>query len=255
MRAGIIGTLSAIGLAIGGIGLLALCRAPGSALAAQTGDKSPPAAKAPAPRGEPRPGDRPPGPPSRSRRYRPLTKEQEQEVLNYLKEKRPEDYERVLKDRERDPRRYRRTIAGLWQWVSRFKQMPKDLRDAYEDRHRAFVDMWRLAKQRADAKDPAARNRIDKRLYEVCARLFDAEQIIREYRLKQMEEQIKRLREDLKERARNRKTVIGEMVERFARSAADRNRKRSPTTRPTRGRKPSSGQRPAPKPDASRGRS
>jgi hypothetical protein len=194
----------------------------------------------PTTRPKPRPGS-PQGPRPDGSRYRrrSLSDEQEKEVLEYLKTKRPEIYKQVLADREKDPRRYRWTLRSMWFFISRLKHLPEKVGRAEETRQVTHLQMWRLAIQLHGTKDAAARAELERQMLELADDNFAAEQIVREYRLTELAEQIKRIKAELKERAQDRKVIVREKVERMKQGAAHyaRDRERGPRTRPSGGRK------------------
>ena len=178
-----------------------------------------------------------------SRRFgKPLTKEQEQEVLDFLKKERPDFYKKAIEEREKDPKRYQRTIRSMWHFMSRVKNLPKDLRDAYHTSQRSFVEMWRLAKELKDTQDAARKKVLDEKLRSLAEEHFDASQIIREHRLTQLADEIKRLKADLQQRAKDRKAVVRETIERMMSSAE---RFPGPGGPGPRGRPPHPGSRPS----------
>ena len=158
------------------------------------------------------------GGPMRRRFFRPMKPEDEKELLEYYKTRRPEVHKQLLNDREKDPRRYRRMLRSFWQFYSMTRKLPKEVREAHETRQAAFVAMWRLAKQysAADEKDKAG---IEKQMTQLARTHFDADQIVREHRLTQLADQIKHLRTELKQRAADRASVIGETVDRMKKDA------------------------------------
>jgi hypothetical protein len=184
-----------------------------------------PAAKGPPERqaGPPDPPGRGPSSrpgPSRYRRFsRPLTEEQEQEVLDYLKKKRPELYDQTIESRQKDPRRYQRTMFMIWGWVSRLKKLPENVRDAEERRQAAQLKMYRAARDLQSTKDPAEKKRLEKQLEEQAAVFFDADQIIRGHRLTELAKHIKQLKAELEARAQDRENLIQETVERMKEGA------------------------------------
>ncbi|HUT01407.1 MAG TPA: hypothetical protein VM031_03050 [Phycisphaerae bacterium] len=203
-----------------------------AAVAVSLSDAPSVARSAPAPTGT---GDKATTRPARSRPSRrpgsrgsgrfgqPLTKEQEQEVLEYLKTKRPELHKQAMSERQRDPRRYRRTIRSMWHFISRMKALPPKLRDAHEVHQATYIRMWQLARELKETKDPSRQKELRKELRDLAERNFDASQIVREHRLSQLSEEIKRLKAELKKRAEDREAVVREMVDRMIRP-----RRRSP---------------------------
>ncbi len=144
------------------------------------------------------PASRPHGPLS-------LTDAQEKEVLAYLKQRRTEEYERLIKIKDEAPRLYRGALIGAW----RTMQLPADIQKYAETQQSARLKAWRLSRDLAKAADDQKAG-IRKELMEVLGTEFDAEQQMREYRLGQLEEEIKRLRNQAKERAERRTKIIEE---------------------------------------------
>lgn len=168
------------------------------------------------------------------RRFKPLSKEQEKEVLDYLKKKQPELYKQTLAHREQDVSRYQRAIRWIWHSLERRRHLPEEVSDAYDVRQYSFVRMWRLAKELHEARDDATKKDLGKRLRVLAEKLFDADQIIRGHRLKLLEDQIKHLKEELKERAQNRSVVIEEDLERMKEQAERMGpHRRGPGSRPS----------------------
>ena len=200
------------------------------------------------------------GGPSRYSRYsrsRPLTEEQEKEVLEYLKEKRPDLHKQAMEYREEDPDRYSRMIRPMHYFIQGIKGMAPELREAHEIRQSTRLDMWRLARELIETKDDRRKKEIRLQMHEQADKNFDAEQTVRQDRLRQLAEQIKQMQEDLKERARDRETVIVETVERMISSAeayqerSERDGRQHPGPRPDgppRGGPPEHRDGPRPKP-------
>lgn len=177
---------------------------------------------------------------------KPLTPEEERETLAYAKDNRPEYYEWLSQYRESDPRRYQYLARALWNVIDKGKQLPPEVRQAQEKLYEASqVKLWRLAREILKTTDPAAKARLEGDLQTLMTKRFDAEQVIRNDRLKQLADEIKRLRAELEDRAKNRETIIRERVERMKKDAArrssahpaKRDEKESPATRPSRDRK------------------
>jgi len=186
-----------------------------------------PRAKGPPPRSEPdgpKPGRGPatrPGSSGRYHRYsRPLTKEQEQEVLDYIKKKRPDLHSQVVEYRQKDPRRYQRTVRMMWGFVSQLKRLPPEVAEAHEALQQARVRMWRIVRDLREPQNAAEKKRLEAQLRDQAATAFDAEQTIRGHRLTELAEQIKDLKAELRARAADRDNRIHEMVEWMKRGAS-----------------------------------
>jgi len=216
---------------LGAAGLTALAllfaRGPGVAWSAPAVKAPPPGGPSPSgapksrPSGSPRGPRRPGGDSGRYRHFgKPLSKEQEQEILDYLKTKRPDVYKQTIAYREKDPRRYQRTLRSMWFFVSRLKNLPEKVREAYEVRQITYIEMWQAARGMQTEKDPAEKKRLEARLRELAEKQFDADQIIRGHRLTELAEQVQRLKAELKARADDRENVIRESLERMMKGAS-----------------------------------
>jgi len=147
-----------------------------------------------------------------------LTAEQEQEVLDYLKSRRPEVYEEVINQREKDPTRYRRTLRSVYPFVARVRNLPEDVAKAYEALQQTHVALWRLAREYNNSNSPEGKRGIDNSMQEQARRQFEADQLVRRHRLAELEEQIRNLKAELDQRAKDSDAVIRETVERFKRN-------------------------------------
>jgi hypothetical protein len=147
-----------------------------------------------------------------------LTAEQEQEVLDYLKSRRPEVYEEVVAQREKDPARYRRTLRSMYSFVARTRKLPEGVAQAYESLQQTHVALWRLSREYNNSDSPEKKLEIENSMKEQAGRQFEAEQLIRRHRLAELEEQIRSLKAELDQRAKDNDAVIRETVERFKRN-------------------------------------
>jgi chromosome segregation ATPase len=147
-----------------------------------------------------------------------LTAEQEQEVLDYLKSRRPEIYEEVISQREKDPARYRRTLRSVYPFVARVRKLPENVAQAYEGIQQTHMALWRLAREYNNADSPEKKLEIENGMKEQARRQFESEQLVRRHRLADLEEQIRNLKGELDQRAKDSDSVIHETVERFKRN-------------------------------------
>jgi chromosome segregation ATPase len=147
-----------------------------------------------------------------------LTPEQEQEVLDYLKSRRPEVYEEVIAQREKDPTRYRRTLRSVYPFVARVRKLPDEVARAYESLQQTHLAMWRLAREYNSAEAPQKKLEIENSMKEQARRQFEADQLVRRHRLAELEEQIRNLKAELDQRAKDSDTLIRETVERLKRN-------------------------------------
>ena len=187
--------------------------------------------------GPPAPGARPSGRSARSvgpDRYRSrmtLTDEQTEALLAFLKDRRPDLRERLVGLREKDPRAYRRLLRTTWWWYLRWKDAPADVQNHAIEEEVSRIQIWKLAGAIRKTENEGERKRLAVQLREAVTRNFQAEQKVREYRLKQLAERLKQLRDELKQRSERQETIIGERVERYLKGEMGPSRHRGP--RPT----------------------
>ncbi len=169
--------------------------------------------------------------------YPKLTEQQEKETLAFLREHFPDYYRKVIKLKKENPQSYYRMLRSRWWFLRSLKQKPERVREAYIEQYKSTTHIWRIVRKYRNAKGAEAKKKLEASLQEEVTKLFDAEQIIREYRLAQLEERLKQLREEHRRRARDRDKIIPERVEQYKKTAAARQqssspRRRKPTTKP-----------------------
>jgi len=144
-----------------------------------------------------------------------ITPEQEQELLDSIKDKRPELYEQAVGLKKTDPEKYRRILYML-QWSQRrLRGMPEDVRRRVQAEMDARLKVSRLLRGIRATDDEPKRKPLIKQLKVAVAEHFDAEQKGREGRLTMLEEQIKRLRTEMEQRAKDRDRIITDRVEHY----------------------------------------
>ena len=149
-----------------------------------------------------------------------LTAEQEKDVLGYLKSRRPGIYEEVIAQREKDPSRFRRTLGKIYPFIVRMRKLPEPVAQAYEALQQTHVNLWRLAREYNSADSADKKRDVESRMMAQARRQFEAEQLVRGHRLADLEEQIRDLKAELDQRAKDREAVIKETVDRFKRGSA-----------------------------------
>ena len=174
-----------------------------------------------------------------------MTEKDEQDALNYLKAHRPEHYLELMKLKDTDPQKYRNSIRSVWWWTRSVNNLPDSVRDAFIQQQDAFLklsDAWqelrKIDEQIAQAqaqieKGPAAGVADPKQLaqlqtseQEAKARIrkaidsrFDAEQVIREYRLEQLRKQIDTMMDENRKREAQRPALVEEEANKYFASA------------------------------------
>lgn len=156
------------------------------------------------------------------RRGPSLSDEQEAELLEVLREHQPGHYRQLTELRDSDPRRYRSALMSAWRWYQRWKVLPEEVQEASNAARNARITVFRIMRELRDTADPQARRQLLRELREAVRQEFQAEQIVREYRLEQLEAELERLREELKHHRENAEELIEERVERYVEVSARR---------------------------------
>ncbi len=160
--------------------------------------------------------------------FGPLTDEEIEKVLAFLAEHLPDLHERVRSLKEENPvlfqaylRRLRFEIHQL-EWLRQHDR--KAFREALEEK-RLHLEARDLAARYRGTEDEAERERIAEELEGVLGRLFEAEMVAREAKIRRIEEGLKRLRKDLKEQAANKDRLVQERLERLLSGERDEPRR------------------------------
>ncbi|MDP7637974.1 MAG: hypothetical protein QF577_10560 [Phycisphaerae bacterium] len=174
----------------------------------------------------------------RGRRGR-LTKEQEAELLKVLKEKRPNRYKRVMALRDRDERRYHRTMFYMWwRWYVRWRDKPPAVQKAMITHEKERLRQYKLRRNIQRADTPQGKKRLTGQLRQAIRKAFEARQVIKEHRLTELEKDIQRIRAELKDRAGRKEQLVSERLEKLLANPPRHRRKRGrrgprrSTTRP-----------------------
>ncbi|HAU38787.1 MAG TPA: hypothetical protein DCX07_13855 [Phycisphaerales bacterium] len=137
-----------------------------------------------------------------------VTSEQETKALAALKKYRPLYHQRLMTLKASNPGIYRRYLAWVWQWYQDIENMPEKVRQAVSAKQDAEVRIGQILREYRDSSSDSERAELKSKLRAVMAEHFDAEQVEREWRLSQLEDRIKRLRAELKERIERREKII-----------------------------------------------
>lgn len=169
------------------------------------------------------------GPRRRSER---LSDAQIKELLDSLKEYRPDFHKRLIQLRTDDPRAYRSALGGAWRWYRRlgWKDMPLEVKRAAIAEQKARVQIWRLVRKTREASSAQEKLSLAGELRQAVVERFEARQVLMTYRLERLEKEIQRLRAELKERADQQEQIVAERIERLMKATTQ-------PARPWRGRR------------------
>ncbi|KPK44758.1 MAG: hypothetical protein AMK72_11690 [Planctomycetes bacterium SM23_25] len=143
-----------------------------------------------------------------------ITPEQEKTLLTALKDSSPDHYYAYLMAlRKSDQKLYRRALGYAWRTYEQWRDAPKNVREQVLAEREATIEIGKLVHAIRQEKDPAKQAKLAAKLKQAVARKFDAEVVIREYRLAQFEARIQTLRGELKERIDKRAGLIAELCD------------------------------------------
>jgi len=186
-------------------------------------------------------------------RPKPLTKDEEAELLKHLKKHQPDMLKRLEDLRTRDKDGYGRMLSRLWGWYQYLMKLPGDIRIEVLKQDRARHEAYHLLNQIRDADSSEEKARLTKELREVVAVQFKAEQIVRTYRLTKLAKDIERILAEIKARtAKQTQEIVDSRVESMLKSSGrppsrrDRGGERGPGPNgpkppPGKGRRPADG--------------
>lgn len=176
-------------------------------------------------------GQRREGPP-RGPREIELTPQQQQEMLDWLKQHRPDQHKRLMESQEQRPQRFQAALRMLWPWYENFRRMPEEIQKQALIAQDSRFKVWQLASAIRSGEGDA--DQLKAQLREEIARLFDAEQHVQKYELEQMEARLAKLKDELKQRQQRRNEVLAERFNQAIERSADRPPREGPEGRPER---------------------
>ncbi len=148
-----------------------------------------------------------------------LTEQQERETLAFLQEHFADQYESALKLKDENPKAYDSLLRSRWYFLQRVKGYPPHVGEAYVEQYKANTELYAIVRQIRETKDPKAIESLKKDLHEPAARLFAAQQIIREHSLAKLEKRLKEYRTKLREQAADPDRFIKKIVDRWEKLA------------------------------------
>ena len=151
---------------------------------------------------------------------RKLSKQEEAEMMSALKKHRPELHQRLVRLRDHHPRGYYRSLWRAWRMYLRWRAMGPKAREAVADQERARLEIYRLVGALRRTPQGPARQRLVQEIRKAVTERFEAEQTLREQKLADLEREIKRIREELKDRAKQRDKIIAQHLQRLLRSTS-----------------------------------
>jgi uncharacterized protein YicC (UPF0701 family) len=115
-----------------------------------------------------------------------------------------------------DPGRYNHGLLENYRIMMDLKALAKVDSEAYKDSLRAIQledESMKLSKQYRKASDDQEKGQITKKLKTVLSELFDLREKERSRRIKQLEQELARLKESLNNRKKNKDTIVQQRID------------------------------------------
>ncbi|MBI5725303.1 MAG: hypothetical protein HZA50_15190 [Planctomycetes bacterium] len=140
-----------------------------------------------------------------------VTEEQERELLEFYKSVKSEYYDSLVRLRDNNPHVYKQMLKRFWNRYQEIKTMPRDIQVVAIFEQELKAGIWKTGNLIREAKtrdDAQAVQQLTDKLRDLISQQFDAEMKMTEYGLTQFEERLKKLREELKQRAGQKDQII-----------------------------------------------
>jgi hypothetical protein len=155
------------------------------------------------------------GPRGRGKDRGPAQAEYVRKAMSWLKENNPEEFKRLTRLREENPRALRQELGPMLQAYAKEKN-PAQYKRLTEGRKHA-QQMRAYAQEYRKETDPEKRTAIKQKMRTTLTDSFDKKQESREKELKMLEERIVKFRETLKQSNDNRQSIIDSQMKQWTR--------------------------------------
>lgn len=152
---------------------------------------------------------RPPGP------RRQISPERVEALLKKMKAREPEIYEHLKTLRKENPRAFAQAVMKVDRVHRRMDELPPEIRKMLAGQRKNRMARYGLVKRYRSATDEDARAALAGKIRDVTARIFDADQKFKEFKLQQMTRELEQLKKELQDRAARRDELIGRTVKRL----------------------------------------
>ena len=144
------------------------------------------------------------------------------ELLDRMKEEKPEMYARMIDLRQNHPAAFVRSMANLDEVTRQLDNLPPELRETFLRFREDNVKAATLVRQIHDASEDGQKASLRVKLRDVVAQQFDDAQKLKEYRVQQLNRQLDNLRKELDERAAKRDEIIDGRTKELEENKPDR---------------------------------
>lgn len=132
----------------------------------------------------------------------------EEDVLAVLQSRLPMRYERLMKLKDSDSKRYAFYLDRMKEWYEDWRRMPPPIQDADIAGQLLRVKVWQILEKLRQQPPAEDRQKLEKELADAVTQQFDIEGTLLEHRLKVLEEDLDRVRSQLQERVAQRDAMI-----------------------------------------------
>jgi len=169
--------------------------------------------------GPPKPSTRPttrPKPRPGRGTFRPLDEKRRREVIAFAHKHMPELVQRLEKLTRTKPQRARVAMRQLHDLIRRIRAMPAAVGDAAIAVHKLNVAVHTAGARARRAAEPAEKDKLTGQMRALLRKQFDHEQVVDEFMVKRLGQQLAFLKTELRRRRRERAEIIAKRAERLA---------------------------------------
>ncbi len=152
-----------------------------------------------------------PGGPARGGLHRPLSADEENELLSVVKKFKEADHNRLVDLKATDPGQYRAQMRLMWIWYGEWKTLPAPVQDAYWALREAKADSAGALVQLSGETNAANREKLLARLRQAQGREFDALQVIQTQWAEEFAQRITKLQGEIDIRRKGLETMRTEL--------------------------------------------
>ena len=145
-----------------------------------------------------------------------LTPEQEEEVIAYLRDTRPDRVDNLLDLKGRRPGLYRSFLSRAYREMRYLNRLKEDDPERYEQvaQEKKFEEEARLlAKKYRESEDENERVRLREDLKVLLDKLFDYRQMNRQFEIEKLEKRLEELKDVNERRLANKEEIVGRRLD------------------------------------------
>ncbi len=155
------------------------------------------------------------GPNGRRPELTPLTDEQEAELLDFIQRRMPGRYDSFVDMAEDNPQHYEFVMSRMWGWYQEWLTMPPQAQLMSIREHDLRMESFIILRRWRDAESEEEKEQIREELRDVLEQHFDVEQELRELQLVELERRLEQVRQNVRQQAADRDTIVSEHLERM----------------------------------------